>query len=43
MIRDLETSTRHNDHLKKIKKEFKDKSKKYKETIDHMKEYQEET
>ena len=43
MIRDLETSTRHNDYLKKIKKEFTDKSKKYKETIEHMKEYQEET
>jgi glutamine synthetase adenylyltransferase len=43
MLKDLESSSRHEDHLKKIKKKWMDQSKKYKETIEHMKEYQEET
>ena len=43
MIKDLEASTRHDDHLKKIKKQWQDESKKYKETVEHMKEFQEET
>ena len=43
MLKDLESSSRHEDHLKKIKKKWMDESKKYKETIEHMKEYQEET
>ena len=43
MLKDLEVSSRHEDHLKKIKKKWMDESKKYKETIEHMKEYQEET
>ena len=43
MIKDLEASTRHDDHLNKIKKQWMNESKKYKETVEHMKEYQEET
>ena len=43
MIKDLEASTRHENHLKVIKKQFQDESKKYKETVEHMKEFQEET
>ena len=43
MIRDFETSTRHKDILKKIKKDQMSKSKRYQETIKHMKELKEET
>ena len=43
MIKDLDTSTRHQDHLKKIKKFWMDENKKYKQNVEHMKEYQEET
>jgi hypothetical protein len=43
MIKDLEATTRHEDHLKKIKRKWLDESKKYKEAVEHMKEFQEET
>ena len=43
MIRDFETSARHEDILKKIKKKHMSESKKYQETIKHMKELKEET
>ena len=43
MIRDFETSTRHEDILKKIKKKHMSESKRYQETIKHMKELKEET
>ena len=43
MIRDFETFTRHEDQLKKIKKKHLIESKKYQETIKHMKELKEET
>jgi len=43
MLKDLDTSTRHRDHLKKIKKFWMDENKKYKQNVEHMKEYQEET
>ena len=43
MIKDLETSTRHEDLLKKMKKKWQAESKKYKENVQHMKEFQEET
>ena len=43
MIRDFETNARHEDHLKKIRKQRAAESKKYEETIRHMKELREET
>lgn len=43
MIRDFETNARHEDHLKKIRKKRAAESKKYEETIRHMKELREET
>lgn len=43
MLKDLETTSRHEEHLKKIKKKWMDEGKKYKETVEHMKEFQEET
>ena len=43
MIKDLEATTRHEDHLKKIRRKWLDESKKYKEAVEHMKEFQEET
>ena len=43
MLKDLEASSRHQDHLRKIRKKWMDESKKYKENIEHMKEFQEET
>jgi hypothetical protein len=43
MIKDLETSSRHQEYLKKIRKKLMEESKKYKENIEHMKEFQEET
>ena len=43
MIKDLETSSRHQEYLKKIRKKWMEESKKYKENIEHMKEFQEET
>ena len=43
MIRDFEINARHEDHLKKIKKKRAAESKKYQETIQHMKELREET
>ena len=42
MIRDFETSARHEEQLKKIKKKHLAESKKYQETIKHMKELREE-
>lgn len=43
MIKDLDTSTRHQEYLKKIRKKWADESKKYKQNVEHMKEFQEET
>ena len=43
MIRDFETSARHEEQLKKIKKKHLAESKKYQETMKHMKELREET
>ena len=43
MIRDFEINARHEEHLKKIKKKRAAESKKYQETIQHMKELREET
>ena len=43
MIRDFETNARHEEHLKKIRKKRAAESKKYEETIKHMKELREET
>ena len=43
MIRDFETSARHEEQLKKIKKKHLAESKKYQETIKHRKELREET
>ena len=43
MIKDLETSSRHQEYLRKIRKKWMEESKKYKENIEHMKEFQEET
>jgi len=43
MIRDFETSARHEEQLKRIKKKHIAESKKYQETIRHMKELKEET
>jgi hypothetical protein len=43
MIKDMEICSRHQEHLKKIKKKWMDESKKYKDNVVHMKEYQEET
>ena len=43
MIKNLETSTRHQEYLRKIRKKWMEESKKYKENIEHMKEFQEET
>ena len=42
MIKDMETSTRHQEYLKKIKKRWTDESRKYKDNVEHMKEFQEE-
>ena len=43
MIRDFETAARHEEQLRKIKKKRMAESKKYQETIKHMKELKEET
>ena len=43
MIKNLETSSRHQEYLRKIRKKWMEESKKYKENIEHMKEFQEET
>jgi len=43
MIKELESSTRHDDILKKMKKKWLEESKKYKDNIEHMKEFQEES
>ena len=42
MIKDFDTSARHEEQLKKIKKKRAAESKKYEETIKHMKELKEE-
>lgn len=42
MIKDFETSARHEEHLKKIRKKRAAESKKYQEAIQHMKESREE-
>ena len=36
MLKDLESSSRHQDHLRKIKKKWMDESKKYKESIEKL-------
>ena len=43
MIRDMDTSSRHQEYLRKIRKKWMDESKKYKQNVEHMKEFQEET
>ena len=43
MIKDFETISRHEDYLKKIRKKRAAQSKKYMETIQHIKEFKEET
>ena len=43
MIKDFETTARHEEQLKRIKKKRALESKKYQETIKHMKELREET
>ena len=43
MIKDFDTTARHEEQLKKIKKKRALESKKYQETIKHMKELKEET
>ena len=43
MIKDLETSSRHHEYLRKLRKKCIEENKKYKENIEHMKEFQEET
>ena len=43
MLRDFETAARHEEQLRKIKKKRLAESKKYQETIKHMKELREET
>jgi len=43
MIKDFETIARHEDYLKKFRKKRAAQSKKYMETIQHMKEFKEET
>ena len=43
MIRDFDTTARHEEQLRKIKKKHAAESKKYQETIKHMKELKEET
>ena len=43
MIKDLEASSRHDDQLKRIRKKWMEESKKYKDNVEHMKEFQEET
>ena len=43
MIKDLDVAQRHSDYIKKIKKKWEGESKKYRETINHMKEFREES
>ncbi len=43
MIKDFETNARHEDHFKKMRKKIAAQSKKYMQTIQHMKEFKEET
>ena len=43
MIRDMDTSSRHQEHLRKIRKKYMEENKKYKQNLEHMKEFQEET
>ena len=43
MIKDLEISSRHQDYLRKLRKKWMEESKKYKDNVEHMKEFQEET
>ena len=43
MIKDLETSSRHQEYLRKLRKKWMEESKKYKDNIEHMKEFQEES
>ena len=38
----MDLSTRHQDYLRKIKKKWTDESKKYKDSVEHMKEFREE-
>ena len=43
MIKDLETSSRHQEYLRKVRKKWMEESKKYKDNIEHMEEFQEES
>ena len=43
MIKDFETNQRFENHIKKIKKKWEEEGKKYQTSIEHMKEYREET
>jgi hypothetical protein len=38
----MDLSTRHQDYLRKIKKKWVDENKKYKDNVEHMKEFKEE-
>lgn len=42
MLKELGATTRHEDHLRKIKRKWHNENKKYDENIEHMKEFQEE-
>ena len=42
MMKDFELNVRHEDHLKKIRKRWQTESKKYRQTIERMKEQKEE-
>lgn len=41
-MKDLETFTRHEEEIKKIKKRWQTQDRKYKKNVEHMKEYREE-
>ena len=43
MIKDLEATQRFENHFKKMKKKWAEEKKKYQTTIEHMKEFREET
>ena len=43
MIKDFETSQRFENHIKKIKKRWEEEGKKFQTSIEHMKEFREET
>ena len=43
MIKDFETTQRFENHFKKLRKKWEEEGKKYQTSIEHMKEYREET